>query len=164
MKRKKGWKKDEDRMKAMMLFLIDLNRFDENWEDIYVGLSIQITYIYIYIYINGCCRSKERIRINFEIKKKLLVKPKTTPTPIHTHTHNYKHIKYQRWIKQTKENTLQERGRTTPIQTSLTNQRSFKLETRVSSSLIEYPINKALCHICSPMKATSWKHTYITSM
>ena len=44
-------------------------------------------------------------------KKKLLVKPKTTPTP----THNYKHIKYQRLVKQTKVNTLQERGITIPI-------------------------------------------------
>ena len=35
------------------------------------------------------------------------------------------------------------------------------LRTRVSSSLIEYPINKALFHICFRMKATSWKHTHI---
>ena len=48
--------------------------------------------------------------------KKLLVKPNTTPTPhthTHTHTHNYKHIKSQRHAKQTKVNTLQERGTTT---------------------------------------------------
>ena len=32
-----------------------------------------------------------------------------------TQTHNYKHIKYQRRVKQTKINTLQERGTTTPI-------------------------------------------------
>ena len=31
----------------------------------------------------------------------------------------------------------------------------------VSSSLIEYPIKKALCHICSLMKATSWIHTHV---
>ena len=31
----------------------------------------------------------------------------------------------------------------------------------MSSSLIEYPIKKALCHTCSLTKATSWKHTYI---
>ena len=37
----------------------------------------------------------------------------------------------------------------------------FILETRVSSSLIEYPIKKALCHVSSLTKATSWKHTYI---
>ena len=48
-------------------------------------------------------------------KKKLLVKPKNMPTHTHTHTHNYKHIKYQRQVKQTKVNTLQERGTTTPI-------------------------------------------------
>ena len=38
-----------------------------------------------------------------------------TPKPLqlqhtHTHTHNYKHIKYQRMVKQTKVNTLKERG------------------------------------------------------
>ena len=31
----------------------------------------------------------------------------------------------------------------------------------LSSSFIDYPINKALCHICSLMKATSWKHTHM---
>ena len=67
-------------------------------------------------------------------------------------------------VKQTKVNTLQERGRMTPIETRLTNQISFKLETRVSSSLIEYPINKASCYICSLTKAISWKYTYITRM
>ena len=36
-------------------------------------------------------------------------------THTHTHTHDYKHIKYQRQVKQTKVNTLQERGTTTPI-------------------------------------------------
>ena len=40
-----------------------------------------------------------------------------------------------------------------------TNWKIFTLQTRLSSRLIEYPINKALCHICSLMKATSWKHT-----
>ena len=34
-----------------------------------------------------------------------------------------------------------------------------ELQTPVSSSLSEYPINKALCHICSLTTATSWKHT-----
>ena len=34
---------------------------------------------------------------------------------INIHTHNYKHIKYQRWVKQTKVYALQERGTTTPI-------------------------------------------------
>ena len=37
----------------------------------------------------------------------------------------------------------------------------FKLQTRVSSSLIEYPIYKALCHTCTLTKASSWKHTHI---
>ena len=40
----------------------------------------------------------------------------------------------------------------------------FILETKSCSSLIEYPIKKALCHTCSLMKATSWKHTYIYNM
>ena len=35
-----------------------------------------------------------------------------------------------------------------------------KVETRVSSSLIKYPIKKALCHICFLTKVTSWKHTH----
>ena len=29
----------------------------------------------------------------------------------------------------------------------------------LSSSLTDYPFNKALCHICFLTKATSWKHT-----
>ena len=32
-------------------------------------------------------------------------------------------------------------------------------ETWVSSSLIKYPINKALCNICTLTKVTTWKHT-----
>ena len=35
------------------------------------------------------------------------------------------------------------------------------LVSRVNSSLIEYRINKALCHIRSLTKATTWKHTYM---
>ena len=38
-----------------------------------------------------------------------------THTHTHTHTLNYKHIKYQRRVKQTKVNTPQERETTTPI-------------------------------------------------
>ena len=35
------------------------------------------------------------------------------------------------------------------------------LETRVSSSLIEYPIDKALCHICSLICSHIWMHINI---
>ena len=37
----------------------------------------------------------------------------------------------------------------------------LKLQKQVSSSLIGYPINRALCHICYLTKATSWKHTHM---
>ena len=39
--------------------------------------------------------------------------------------------------------------------------KTFKLRKRVSSSLIEYPIKKALYYIYSLTKGTSWKHTHI---
>ena len=65
------------------------------------------------------------------IHKKVVIEPPP---------HNYKHIKYQRRVKQTKVNILQERGTKTLIKTNLTRQDSFILETGVSSSLIGYPI------------------------
>ena len=64
-----------------------------------------------------------------------------THTETHTHRHTpQKYIKYQWGVKQAKVNIL-------------------KLQTWMSSSLIEYPINKALCHICPLTKATSGKQT-----
>ena len=52
----------------------------------------------------------------------------------------FKHIKYQRRVKQTKVNILQERRTKILIKINLTRQETFILETGESSSLIEYPI------------------------
>ena len=78
-----------------------------------------LTQTYVYIYKKGE-RTTSKFKnyktphdAHLQTQKKPLVKPQTTPTP--THTHNYKHIKYQRRVKQTKVNTLQERGKRTPI-------------------------------------------------
>ena len=76
-----------------------------------------------------------------------------------THTHNCK-ISMRGKEEQSKF-THGKNGEQPQYKTRLSNQRSFKLQTRVSLSLIEYPINKALCHICSLTKATSLKHTHI---
>ena len=92
---------------------------------------------------------KEELPVKFEkkntkqsmIQKRPLVKHKTnTHTDAHTRTHNYKHIKYQRRVKKTKVNILQEGVTKTLIKPNSTRQESFILETGVSPSFIEYPI------------------------
>ena len=77
-------------------------------------------------------------------QKKLLRKPKTTPTPTHTHTHNYNHMKYQRQVKQTKVNTVQERGTTPPYINQFDQPNVLYTGNKGEFKFIKYPIKKGL--------------------
>ena len=75
-------------------------------------------------------------------------------------------IKDQLGVKQTKVDTLGAKKREEwPRYKPITNWIPFKLQTQVNSTLIEYPIHKALCHICTQMNATGgnihvWKKIF----
>ena len=46
------------------------------------------------------------------------------------------------------------------LQKTIRKQKLSNYKHKVSSSLIEYPINKTLCHTYSLTKTLSWKHTH----
>ena len=100
-------------------------------------------------------RSRDRNPSNFTLDcdsdHSLYIYIYTTPTSTHTHNVNISISKTGK-ADQSKH-TL---GKRNNDPYSLANQRSFILETRVSPSLTEYPIKKALCHISSQTKTTSW--------
>ena len=81
-------------------------------------------YIYIYIYTKKGERTTSKFKTTklpkihtYTHTKKKIVSETQNHSSANTHTHarNYKHIKYQRRVKQTKVKTVQERGTTTPI-------------------------------------------------
>ena len=138
-------------------------------------MNTNLKYIYIYIYIYTQKLLVKIITSEFQT---------TLPHPHkkiskHTHTHTEKitvceiwdhsntftqrqtYIKYQRPMKGKAgwgKHTLRKREES-PLYKPISNWKSFKLQTLLSSSLIEYPIKKALCHICSLTNATIWEHT-----
>ena len=81
-------------------------------------------------------------------------------TCAHTHTQWQKHIKYQRGVKQTKVNTLRKK-RGWPLYKTHNQLKNIQTTNKSEFKSHWVPINKALCHICSLIKATSWKHIYV---
>ena len=72
------------------------------------------------IFTDGGGVGEKELPVNSKTTKHPMIQKKAvSETPNHSNsnsnTYNYKHIEYQRGVKQTKISTLQERGTRTPI-------------------------------------------------
>ena len=156
--------------------------------DIFSGERIKLktrrhTHTHIYIYTEMCIHIQKKEKHYLKIEKHAAPHTKFPKTHshthweiktlsetqnhsnanahTHTHTHIYKLIKHQREVKVNQSKHTLGKRVNNPLYKPAWPTKGHSNWKQESSSLIEYSINKALCHICSLTKATNWKHTLI---